>query len=164
MKKLLFLALLLIAGRVSFGQAGGLTIQNKNTTCGVYVTMYADDIPGGFPHCTLMSNQIYLPPSPLPGCTVTYPSHGAFSSTVGWFSGGTPPSTSQTFRWNETQFQFNCPIGMGCSNGGAYVSPLNAARCSIAQNNIFSAGGCVGPINWNPNITLTMSNVTVTFN
>ncbi len=173
MKKLFFL-LFLLGSRLVYGQAGAITIDNKNTICGVYVTMYAEDI-GLYPHCSLMSNQIYLS---CAGCTssfpssVSFPSHGAFTTAFGWFSGGTPSAGSLSFRWNEAQFQFDCPINAGCSNGGDFLNPATTlggglyVRCSLPIHSTIasSAGGCVTNLTWRPTFSNTMSNIIVTFN
>ncbi|MBC7554349.1 MAG: hypothetical protein H7257_10260 [Taibaiella sp.] len=146
-----------------YSQAGALSIVNNNKICKVWVVMKAEEPLGGFPTCSLQGNQFFVPNS----TTTSFPSHGAFTSAVGWLIGGPGPVAPATdFMWNECRFQFVCPLTPPCSGMGTYVnSRLNPpSNCNPGQNNIPSAGGCVPNVNWSPDPSGVMTNITVTFN
>lgn len=161
-KNKILLALLLLMSVSGFSQSGALTIVNKNPICGVWVVMKAQQPLGGFPLCSLQGNQFFVSPS----TTVTYPSHGNFTSITGWLIGGIGPlPTATDFTWGECRFQFVCPLGPPCSNMGSWVNAAFSSGCNPPQNPVATSGGtCVTNINWFPDPTLVMDNVTVTFN
>ncbi len=131
MKKLLFLLSLAVAGTVAHAQSGALKINNNNTTCGLWVYMFAVD-PGfgnGTP-CDIAACPIYLPPV----SSVTYGSTSAFHATAGGpgycYMNNTMSFSdfvaTQTFQWNEAQFQWDCPIPPCQTNSGWVLADPNA--------------------------------------
>ncbi|MBC7554836.1 MAG: hypothetical protein H7257_12755 [Taibaiella sp.] len=146
-----------------YSQAGALSIVNNNPKCGVWIVMIAQEPLGGYPRCSLQGNQFFVPTS----TTTSFPSHGAFTSAVGWLIGSPGPAAPATdFTWNECRFQFVCPLGPPCSSMGSWVNTVFSTifNCNMPRNGITSGGTCVTGITWSPDPMVVMDNVTVTFN
>jgi hypothetical protein len=176
MKKFLIFIMLLACSRGAFAQ-GGLTIDNSNATCGVWVKMYAMDVGLGLNACSLSTNTFYVPAGeiwvfcsvtdiqgPLSACCTTSSSPGASISSPGWFGGfGFPASGPVSFVWTDVTFQFGCTTD--CNAGGNMVNSCSP-NCLVGPYSsswTSPALGCVNSGAWTPACLGTMGNLVLTF-
>ena len=99
MKKLFIFAMLLLMGHGAFAQ-GGLTIDNTNGKCGVWVKMSAIDLFSGFPTACQLDSWTFLVPAgaywswcnvyefqgPIGPCSIAASTPGIIAP--GWAFGG----------------------------------------------------------------------------
>lgn len=164
MKKLLFVSLLFALTQLAYAQ-GGLTIIN-NSTCPVWVKMFASDASSGFPACSINSNTFLVPGTttwtwcsvwdfqgPVVGC-------GTAPMSIGWMTPTLIPSSSTGFTWSDVTFQY---MRCGDCNGGGNMSDACGFAC--VGGFPFWSNGCHTVLStWSPVCLLPMGNLTLTFN
>src|SRR5579872_6832152 len=131
MKKLLVFMMLLALGNSAFAQTGGLTIDNSQGKCAVWVKMLGTDPSvAGDGLCQLNSATFLVPAyTTWTFCSVWDFQGGPVSCTCGmsgtgvyapgWAFGNNIPCASTTFQWTDVTFQWN---NCGDCNGGSSMS------------------------------------------
>lgn len=173
MKQIFLLIALSCIGLIGYAQGGGITINNINNPCGVYVTLTAQEPLNGAPACSIESNKFYIAAgtvSPAPWATSVF----AFEAAVGWImhpAGAVMPGTTD-FQWLSVAFQFDCPasvLGAGCSNAGGYMINIPPAITCVppfpvttTNWNSTSWGGCRTGL-WNTAGSAPLFNDIITF-
>ena len=132
MKKfLIFITLLAGYNSISAQTYGGLTINNANNPCGVFVDMVATDPSSSIPICKAVSKTVFVPAGSVYSWCTVLDFQGPFScgsgtsSSVGWLTIAGIPSTSTQFNWTDVNFQFECPawaIAAGYTDAGGQMS------------------------------------------
>ncbi len=174
MKKLLIFAMLLLMGHGAFAQ-GGLTIDNTNGKCGVWVKMSAIDLFSGFPTACQLDSWTFLVPAganwswcnvyefqgPIGPCSIAASTPGIIAP--GWAFGGPVLAFTPTFQWTDVTFQW-----MRCNdcNGGNNMSNICSPYCYAVTNFGFAASPSCPATNyatWSPVCLGLLANLTLTF-
>ena|ERR1035437_2444902 len=167
MKKLLIFAMLLLMGHGAFAQ-GGLTIDNSNGKCGVWVKMLGYDplFPPDAFTCKLNSFTFLVPPGVIWTWCSVWEFQGSSPScatpAIGWAFGVPIPAGSTTFQWTDVTFQWD-----RCNDCNAGGNMSNNALCGFScwsGPQIFTSPAC--PANtamWLPACLMPFANLTIVF-
>lgn len=166
MKKLLFVAIALMSGYFAQAQ-GGLTIDNRNDPCGVYVKVFALDgsMSPAASACDIATKNLYV----AAYSALSYATVWAYQSSVGWATIPSPPGavsgSTSGFTWTDATFQFDCPASVilaGCTDAGGTISHsmVIGASCQSAPDTW--SGICRGA-SFSPAPAMPLDDVTITF-